>query len=109
MDQCAVDGNALYFSRAQIPWGRDGGFGAMKTLRHVGLYAYRARFLGDIVLLMLRSWSRLRTFVQMLEQLRVLYYGAKIHVLVTESALSLGVDTEEDLKKIRKLMPQTLE
>ena len=71
----------------------------------MGLYAYRARLL-----------RRYRTFdvtqleqIEKLEQLRVLYYRAKILVLVTESALSLGVDTEEDLKKLRKLMPETLE
>ncbi|KAJ5267889.1 3-deoxy-D-manno-octulosonate cytidylyltransferase [Penicillium angulare] len=102
-----VDGNALYFSRATIPWDRDrGGFGGTNQamLRHIGLYAYRAGFL--------RLYPTMQhTFLEQVEklELRLLYYRAKIHVSIAESALSLGVDTEEDLERIRNMMPRNLE
>ncbi|KAJ5153309.1 3-deoxy-D-manno-octulosonate cytidylyltransferase [Penicillium canariense] len=99
-----ADGNALYFSRAMIPWDRDAhdlNCAKEGLLRHIGVYAYRAGFL--------RAYPRLRPTsleqTEKLEQLRALYYGKKIHVSITSSALSLSVDTKEDLEKIRNMSP----
>ncbi|CAI7577499.1 unnamed protein product [Penicillium glandicola] len=93
-----TNGNALYFSRALIPWNRDaGGIGpGDHILQHIGLYGYRAAFL--------RKYSTLK-HVEKLEQLRILYHGEKVHVSVTKSALGLGVDTEEDLERVRGMSP----
>ncbi|HUW26532.1 MAG TPA: 3-deoxy-manno-octulosonate cytidylyltransferase [Gallionella sp.] len=118
------DGNALYFSRAPIPWPRDAfkaspssegqdnclsllgrevdggelpqGFPA---LRHIGIYAYRAGFL--------RAHAQLAPTViehiEALEQLRALYYGYKIGVVIADQAPPAGVDTEEDLRAAREI------
>ncbi|KAJ5946866.1 3-deoxy-D-manno-octulosonate cytidylyltransferase [Penicillium verhagenii] len=95
-----ADGNAMYFSRAMIPWDRDAiGFGGVDqgVLRHVGLYAYRAGFLRRYTMLSPSALER----IEKLEQLRVLYHGKRIRVSIAESAVSLGVDTAEDLERIR--------
>ncbi|KAJ5939293.1 3-deoxy-D-manno-octulosonate cytidylyltransferase [Penicillium verhagenii] len=95
-----ADGNAMYFSRAMIPWDRDAsGFEGVDqgVLRHVGLYAYRAGFLRQYTTLSPSALER----IEKLEQLRVLYHGKRIHVSIAESAVSLGVDTAEDLERIR--------
>lgn len=96
-------GHALYFSRAPVPWWRDGaaaGQAAMPpsgALRHIGLYAYRAGYL--------RSFPQLAPApleqVEALEQLRVLWHGGRIAVHVTEQAPQAGVDTPEDLARIQ--------
>lgn len=98
MDQ---QGHALYFSRATIPWDRDGFAQAPKQLRntllrHIGIYAYRAGFIQQYV-----SWpaSPLEQ-IESLEQLRVLWYGEKIHVAVALETPPTGVDTAEDLEKV---------
>ncbi len=99
------DGYALYFSRATIPWDRDNFSDDNKQLvqpllRHIGIYAYRAGFINTYV-----NWkpSQLEK-IECLEQLRVLWYGEKIHVDVAKEAPPAGVDTEEDLDAVRKLV-----
>ncbi|MGL5006418.1 MAG: 3-deoxy-manno-octulosonate cytidylyltransferase [Plesiomonas sp.] len=98
-------GYALYFSRAAIPWDRDN-FARTKTQvgnfyqRHIGIYAYRAGFIRQYV-----NWipSQLEQ-IESLEQLRVLWYGEKIHVAIAEQAPPAGVDTQEDLDKVRQIL-----
>lgn len=98
------DGYALYFSRATIPWDRDN-FAQDKNIvqplmRHIGIYAYRAGFINTYV-----NWqpSQLEK-IESLEQLRVLWYGEKIHVAVALEAPPAGVDTPEDLAAVRKIV-----
>ncbi len=96
---------ALYFSRAPIPWWRDApvpampATGAGQPLRHIGLYGYRAGFLRQFPQL---SASPLEA-VESLEQLRVLWHGHRIAVHVTPHAPGTGVDTPEDLARVRQL------
>lgn len=98
-------GEALYFSRASIPWDRDGFAKAephstYPYLRHIGIYAYRAGFIQQYV-----NWpaSPLEK-IESLEQLRVLWHGEKIHVAVAKETPPAGVDTPEDLEKVRKFL-----
>ena len=98
-------GYALYFSRAPIPWPRDA-FAAQQAmprelgaLRHIVLYAYRAGFLRTYAGL---APSPLERF-EMLEQLRVLWHGHRISLGVTPAAPAPGVDTPEDLERVRAL------
>ncbi|MEO8312848.1 MAG: 3-deoxy-manno-octulosonate cytidylyltransferase [Caldimonas sp.] len=103
-----VRGNALYFSRARIPWPRDDVAGAPATmaiapLRHVGLYAYRAGFLRRFPRL---AHSPLED-IERLEQLRVLWHGERIAVHVSELAAGVGVDTAEDLAHARRIVAAT--
>jgi 3-deoxy-manno-octulosonate cytidylyltransferase (CMP-KDO synthetase) len=109
-------GYALYFSRAPIPWPRDA-FAAQQAnsdkfggsqqtmphelgaLRHIGLYAYRAGFLRTYASLAVSPLER----YEMLEQLRVLWHGYRISLGVTPSAPAPGVDTPEDLARVRTL------
>jgi len=98
-------GYALYFSRAPIPWPRDA-FAAQQAmphelgaLRHIGLYAYRAGFLRTYAGLAPSSLERF----EMLEQLRVLWHGHRISLGVTPAAPAPGVDTPEDLERVRAL------
>jgi 3-deoxy-manno-octulosonate cytidylyltransferase (CMP-KDO synthetase) len=101
-------GLALTFSRAPLPWWRDGFAGGIQALpgapaplRHIGLYSYRARFL--------RAFARLTPApleqCEALEQLRALWHGHRIAVHVTHAAPSPGVDTPEDLARVRALWP----
>jgi 3-deoxy-manno-octulosonate cytidylyltransferase (CMP-KDO synthetase) len=97
-------GRALYFSRATIPWHRDA-FAQDREqlpagyvpLRHIGLYAYSNAFLQRYPQL---EPSPLET-IEALEQLRVLWHGVPIAVHVTASAPAAGVDTPEDLARVR--------
>jgi 3-deoxy-manno-octulosonate cytidylyltransferase (CMP-KDO synthetase) len=93
---------ALYFSRAPLPWWRDGG-GAPprdpRPLRHVGLYAYRAGFLRGFPALPPAPVEQ----AEALEQLRVLWHGHRIAVHVAPHAPGPGVDTPEDLERVREL------
>jgi len=98
-------GYALYFSRAPIPWPRDA-FATQRTmphelgaLRHIGLYAYRAGFLRTYASL---TASPLERF-EVLEQLRVLWHGHRISLGITPAAPAPGVDTPEDLARVRAL------
>jgi 3-deoxy-manno-octulosonate cytidylyltransferase (CMP-KDO synthetase) len=102
-------GLALYFSRAPIAWWRDGFAAGIKALpeprplRHVGIYGYRAGFL--------REFPRLAQapieVAEALEQLRALWHGHRIAVHVTATAPGIGVDTPEDLERVRALWRQS--
>ena len=102
-----LDGLALTFSRAPLPWARDQFAKDRDTLpagvpyrRHIGIYAYRAGFLQDFV-----SWGPcwLET-TECLEQLRALWHGVRIHVADAVEAPPAGVDTPEDLQRVRRLL-----
>jgi 3-deoxy-manno-octulosonate cytidylyltransferase (CMP-KDO synthetase) len=98
-------GLALYFSRAAIPWHRDGfaqslnllppGYG---PLRHIGLYAYTNAFLQAYPTLAVSPLEQ----IEALEQLRVLWHGLPIAVHVTDAVPVSGVDTPEDLTRVRR-------
>ena len=96
------DGNALYFSRAPIPWPRDAFAADRNTLpagghwlRHIGLYAYRAGFLQQFAAMPPGRLERLES----LEQLRVLEAGYRIAVALAPEPFPPGVDTPEDLAR----------
>jgi len=106
-----LDGQGLaqYFSRAPIPCARDATLGqpwwpqaGLAPLRHIGLYSYRAGFL--------RTFPRLPPApteqVEQLEQLRALWHGHRIAVHVTRHTPGAGVDTPEDLQRVRALLAQ---
>ena len=102
-------GRALYFSRAPIPWWRDGrahgssavlSASVLPALRHIGLYAYRAGFLRSFPAL---PASPLET-IEALEQLRVLWHGQHIAVHVSDVRPGPGVDTPADLARVRALL-----
>ncbi len=91
-------GEAMYFSRATIPFVRDLASGVpTKHLRHLGIYAYRADFL--------QAYTRLEPAppeqAESLEQLRALWNGYRIQVHVASEVPPAGVDTQEDLERIR--------
>lgn len=103
---CDGAGRALYFSRAPIPWARDA-FAAdrerlpddLGALRHIGIYAYRAGFL--------RRFRGLAPAplegIEALEQLRVLWHGYGIRVITVDHPPAPGVDTAEDLARVRAI------
>ncbi len=106
---------ALYFSRAPLPWPRDtmpadlnqasnAHLPRPSPLRHIGLYGYRAGFL--------RQFPRLSPapleLTESLEQLRVLWHGQRIAVHITEHTPTAGVDTTDDLTRVRALWPPAL-
>lgn len=99
------DGFALYFSRATIPWDRDSFANQpadikQSLLRHIGIYAYRAGFINTYI-----NWQpSVLEKIECLEQLRVLWYGEKIHVAVAHEAPAAGVDTPEDLDTVRAII-----
>ena len=100
----ALDGAALYFSRAPIPWSRDGaphGLGSQSefagALRHVGLYAYRVGVLKRIMRLPPSALEQR----EKLEQLRALEHGVRIAVARCAEAPAPGVDTAADLERAR--------
>lgn len=93
-------GRALYFSRAPIPWWRDGAGAPRDALRHVGLYAYRAGFLRRFPQLAASPLEQ----TESLEQLRVLWHGERIAVHVSAEKPGPGVDTPEDLARVRALL-----
>lgn len=110
---CDEKQRALYFSRAPIPWDRDGfasiqsqnGVGkegyladGFPALRHIGLYVYRASLLAkyaDLPMSPLERWEKL-------EQLRFLHQGIKVQVALANGLPTHGVDTPEDLEKLRQ-------
>lgn len=97
---------ALYFSRAPLPWWRDGNAQGVTRLpqpaplRHVGLYAYRAGFLRRFPLLAASPLEQ----IEALEQLRVLWHGERIAVHRALQAPAAGVDTPQDLERVRRLL-----
>jgi 3-deoxy-manno-octulosonate cytidylyltransferase (CMP-KDO synthetase) len=96
-------GRALYFSRAPVPWWRDGRAAGQRVLsepaplRHIGIYAYRVGFLRQYPQL---APSPLEV-LEALEQLRVLWHGLRIAVTVTAHVPGPGVDTPQDLARVR--------
>jgi 3-deoxy-manno-octulosonate cytidylyltransferase (CMP-KDO synthetase) len=100
-------GYALYFSRAPIPWDRDGF--AVRPMQvdpkadyfhHIGLYAYRAGFLREYV----RQPPCQAETLESLEQLRALWYGYRIYVAEASARMEGGVDTEEDFLRVERLL-----
>ena len=98
-------GDALMFSRAPLPWHRDGFARDTHSmpphytpLRHIGIYAYRRDFLLRYPKL---AVSPLET-IEALEQLRVLWHGHRIAVHLVDEAPAAGIDTPEDLERVRK-------
>jgi len=98
----AADGRALYFSRAPIPWDRDGRGGEhlAAARRHLGVYAYRVDFLQRYPRLAPAALERL----EQLEQLRALASGERIQVADAATVPGPGVDTEEDLARVAALL-----
>lgn len=102
-----INGLALTFSRAPLPWARDefardpdGLPNNVPYRRHIGIYAYRAGFLADFV-----SWGPCwLENTECLEQLRALWHGKRIHVADAVEAPPAGVDTADDLERVRKLL-----
>ena len=99
-------GYALYFSRATIPWARDAFAASTDTLpsglplyRHYGLYAYRMSFLRAFPALAAAPIERFEA----LEQLRALWHGFRIVVEITGATPAPGIDTPEDLARVRAL------
>ena len=90
---------ALYFSRSLIPFSRDSHPNAPKPLRHVGIYSYRAGFLRQFIKLPQAPIE----VSESLEQLRALWHGHKIAVHASDAAPGPGVDTPEDLEKVRAI------
>lgn len=98
-------GRALYFSRAPIPWHRDSFNSNQMELpavatyyRHLGIYAFRNHFLQQYIQWLPAPIEK----VELLEQLRALYYGANIQVVVIKQTPPAGVDTLEDLERVRE-------
>jgi 3-deoxy-manno-octulosonate cytidylyltransferase (CMP-KDO synthetase) len=95
-------GEALYFSRACVPWPRDAAAGGrptafMHALRHIGIYAYRVKSLLEFA-----GWAPTPLEItEKLEQLRALEHGMRIHVVALEDAPPAGVDTPADLERVR--------
>lgn len=97
------EGMALYFSRAPIPWPRDAFAQSREAMpsegqwqRHIGIYAYRTRFLHQYV-----TWEPAPLeLLESLEQLRALYNGERIHVAPAVQPVPGGVDTQQDLDAV---------
>lgn len=106
--------HALYFSRAPIPWDREawgsesfdradlGGELGGNWMRHIGIYAYRVEFLHRFVEWPVGQLERL----EKLEQLRALENGVAIHIDEACTEIPVGVDTAEDLERVRSLLGQ---
>ncbi|MEJ2449302.1 MAG: 3-deoxy-manno-octulosonate cytidylyltransferase [Gammaproteobacteria bacterium] len=102
-------GRALYFSRAPIPWqqgsfehGRVNETQPIPCLRHIGMYAYRAGYIKEYVVL---PTSPLE-MIESLEQLRVLWHGGSIVVAQAVELPGHGVDTEQDFERVRLILEQ---
>ena len=98
----ALDGQALYFSRAPVPWPRDAASEGRPARfagawRHIGIYAYRVRSLLELA-----AWPpTMLEETEKLEQLRALEHGMRIHLVALAEAPPAGVDTPEDLERVR--------
>jgi 3-deoxy-manno-octulosonate cytidylyltransferase (CMP-KDO synthetase) len=101
---CAADGRALYFSRAPIPFCRDPGDDAdaswRAALHHIGLYAYRVKTLHALTALPPCELE----LTESLEQLRALYHGYRLQVGLLDHAPGPGVDTEDDLAAVERIL-----
>jgi 3-deoxy-manno-octulosonate cytidylyltransferase (CMP-KDO synthetase) len=105
-----AEGRALYFSRAPIPWARES-FSSREGIplrlpasavykRHVGIYGYRVSLLHQFV-----TWPPAPLeLVEKLEQLRVLSQGTQIHIEAACAAIPAGIDTAQDLQRVRQLL-----
>lgn len=106
---------ALYFSRATVPWYRESfkdintaqplvdhglNLAEINLYRHLGIYAYRAGFIKEYIALEVSPLEQ----IELLEQLRVLWHGIKIHVDIAEVVPQAGVDTPEDLIRVRQFL-----
>ena len=95
-----ANGNALYFSRAPIPYPRDEIFKQnIQAFRHIGIYAYRVGFLKKYAELSVTELEK----IESLEQLRVLHYGYKIGLTITQNVPASGIDTQADLDYVRSV------
>ncbi len=107
---CGASGMAQYFSRAPIPYPRDAVEvlqgsastlpAALVALRHIGIYAYRAKFLKQFATLTPAPAEQ----AEALEQLRALHHGFGIAVMEWQGSVAVGVDTEDDLRRVRALL-----
>jgi 3-deoxy-manno-octulosonate cytidylyltransferase (CMP-KDO synthetase) len=101
-----ASGHAMYFSRSPIPHWRDGAFARdtdiLHPLRHIGIYAYRAAFLRRFPLLSAAPHEQ----AEALEQLRALWHGFRIAVHISDTVPQGGVDTAQDLERVRALFSQ---
>lgn len=102
-----TDGYAQYFSRAPIPYARDAFAQSrahlppeLPALRHIGIYAYRVGFLREYASLSPTPAERFEA----LEQLRALGHGRRIAVAFWNEAMEPGVDTQEDLERVRRIL-----
>lgn len=104
----ARDGRALYFSRAPVPWPRDSIAAQRPTAfagawRHIGIYAYRLRSL-----LQFSAWAPTPLeLTEKLEQLRALEHGMHIHLVALTESPPAGIDTPEDLERVRAVMQRS--
>lgn len=101
------DGFAMYFSRASIPWDRDGYKASLSEVtkvapvyRHIGMYGYRVSFLKGYMNMEQTALEQ----AECLEQLRALCYGVKIHMSVIDEPPGHGVDTQEDVSRVEDLL-----
>ncbi|PVZ68896.1 3-deoxy-manno-octulosonate cytidylyltransferase [Pelagibaculum spongiae] len=100
-------GKAIYFSRASIPWNRDGFSSTEKSMaqdslaaRHIGIYGYRAGFVRQFI-----QWGACQLeMLESLEQLRAIYHGKSIHVETACAEIPPGIDSPEDLEYVRSLL-----
>ncbi|MDH5361441.1 MAG: 3-deoxy-manno-octulosonate cytidylyltransferase [Gammaproteobacteria bacterium] len=98
---------AIYFSRATIPWHRDAFMTDKENIpagvqyhRHLGIYAYRSRFLKRYSSLQISPLEQ----IESLEQLRAIWHGYRIHVSLAAEPPGMGVDTEDDLELVRSVL-----
>jgi 3-deoxy-manno-octulosonate cytidylyltransferase (CMP-KDO synthetase) len=105
------DGFAIYFSRAPVPWHRDGFDrrgerlpAGMTFLHHIGLYAYRAGMLTRFVAWPPAPLER----AEALEQLRALWHGERIHVSIAVEPPGPGVDTADDIHRVHAYLSRSL-
>jgi 3-deoxy-manno-octulosonate cytidylyltransferase (CMP-KDO synthetase) len=106
------DDYALYFSRAPIPWDRDEFNSGHKPVslkmpyyRHIGMYAYTVEFLQRYCAWQTSSLEK----VESLEQLRILWHGEAVKVKIIDKSPPAGVDTQEDLDRVERLLTQKTE
>ena len=95
-----IEGQALYFSRSIIPYDRDGK--NKHFLGHIGLYAYRVRFLANFNQLPTCELEN----TEKLEQLRALWHGYRIHTELARELPGPGIDTEDDLRQVTQMLAQ---
>ena len=97
----AKNGHALYFSRSLLPYPREAAMAAQHpALRHIGIYAYRAGFIQQFTQLEAAPLER----IESLEQLRALWHGYAIAMYTSATEPAAGVDTPEDLERVRQVL-----